>query len=123
MRAVSIKFKITAREVKDMAKYLTLWHLNPMAVPLDPAEHVKLNEMLYAMMDNMLKTGEITEFGFFLEGGAGYTMSEGESADIFRNLTRFYPTVMVEPREIIPYETGKEILRGVFNELAEAVKK
>jgi len=106
-----------------MAKYLTLWHLNPMAVPLDPAEHVKLNEMMYAMMDNMLKTGDITEFGFFLEGGAGYTMSEGESADTFRKVTGFFPVITVEPREIIPYETGKEILRGVFNELAEAAKK
>ncbi|MGB8312335.1 MAG: hypothetical protein WCE81_10830 [Halobacteriota archaeon] len=49
-----------------MAKYLTLWHLNTMAVPHDPDEHAKLNEMLYAGMDNLLKTGEITEFGFFL---------------------------------------------------------
>jgi hypothetical protein len=39
-------------------------------------------------------------------------MSEGESADIFRNLTRFYPAVMFEPREIIPYKAAKEILRG-----------
>ena len=38
-----------------MAKFLILWHLNPMAVPLDPAEHVKLNEMLYARIDNMLR--------------------------------------------------------------------
>ncbi|MGB8311975.1 MAG: hypothetical protein WCE81_08950 [Halobacteriota archaeon] len=106
-----------------MAKYLTLWHLNPMAVPLDPAEHVKLNEMLYAMMDNMLKTGEITEFGFFLEGCSGYTMSEGESADTFRKVTGFFPVITVESREIIPYETGKEILRGVWNALAEAAKK
>jgi hypothetical protein len=106
-----------------MAKYLTLWHLNPNAVPLDPAEHVKLNEMLYAMMDNMLKTGEITEFGFFLEVSAGYTMSEGGSADTFRKGTQFFPFVTVEVREIIPYETGKEILRGVMKARAEASKK
>jgi len=95
-----------------LAKYLTLWHLNPTAVPLDPAEHVKLNEMLYARIDNMLKKGEIMEFGFFLEGSSGYAISEGESADTFDLLTGFFPVIRFEPREIIPYKMGKEILRG-----------
>jgi hypothetical protein len=80
-------------------------------VPLDPAEHVKLNEMLYTRIGNMLKTGEIMEFGFFLEGSSGYAISEGESADTFNLLTGFFPVITFEPREIIPYETGKEILR------------
>jgi hypothetical protein len=94
-----------------MAKFLILWHLNPTAVPLDPAEHAKLNEMLYARIDNMLKKGEIMEFGFFLEGSSGYAISEGESADTFNLLTGFFPIIRFEPREIIPYKTGKEILR------------
>ncbi|MGB8312334.1 MAG: hypothetical protein WCE81_10825 [Halobacteriota archaeon] len=49
-------------------------------------------------------------------------MSEGDSADIFRKVTGFYPVIMVEPREIIPYETGKEILRGVMKAKADAMK-
>jgi len=105
------KYKTRKKEVKDLAKYLTLWHLNPTAVPRDPAEHVKLNEMLYTRIDNMLKTGEIMEFGFFLEGSSGYAISEGESADTFDLLTGFFPVITFEPREIIPYERGREILR------------
>ncbi|MGB8310967.1 MAG: hypothetical protein WCE81_03765 [Halobacteriota archaeon] len=67
-----------------MAKYLILWHFNTMAVSHDPDGHAKLSEMPYAGMDSVLKTGEITDFGFFLDGASGYTMSEGDFVDIFR---------------------------------------
>ena len=71
-----------------------------MAVSNDPDGHAKLSEMLYAGMDNLLKTDESTEFGFFLDGASGYTMSEGDFVDIFRKVTEFYPVIMAEPREI-----------------------
>ena len=39
-----------------MSKYLTLWTLSPSASwPTDPAEALKLNEMLWAAMDDLMK--------------------------------------------------------------------
>ena len=108
-----------------MAKYLNLWRKNPMAPwPTDPAEAAKLNEMLWAAVDNSMKTGEIKEFGFFLDGTSGYTIVEGEPADALKGSASFCPFVEhVEMLEIVPYETEKEILRGVMKAKVEAMKK
>jgi hypothetical protein len=78
--------------------------------------------ILFFLYD-MLKTGEITEFGFFLGVSSGYMISEGEPADTFRKVAEFFPAVTIEPREIIPYETGKEIIREVTKAKVEAAKK
>jgi hypothetical protein len=124
MRAVSINFKITAKEVKDMAKFLVLWHFNPMAPwPTDPAEMVKLSEMLNTQIDQHLKTGEIREFGYFLNGRSGYSIGVGESANTFGRVFSFYPFIEAEVHEIVPYETAVEIMRGVMKAKAEAMKK
>jgi hypothetical protein len=107
-----------------MAKYLVLWHLNLMAPwPTDPAEGAKLNEMLYAAMDDFIKMGRVKEFGWFLDGKSGYTMIEGESIGPFTEAVSFFPFILKEVHEILPYETGKETLRGVMKARAEAAKK
>jgi len=124
MRALSINFKITAKEVKDMAKYLSLWRVNPMAWPTDPAEAVKLLEMLFAATDNLIGAGVVKEHGWFLDGASGYAIMETESTEALRVAQMFDPFLeQVKVEEIVPYETGKEITRGVWKAKVEAMKK
>ncbi len=106
-----------------MAKFLILWHVNPVTIPHDPVERAKLNEMMWATIDDMLKTGEITEFGFFLDGTSGYTLVEGEPADVLKVSASFRPFVDSAVHEIVPYETEKEVFREVMKAQAEAMKK
>jgi hypothetical protein len=115
----------TAKEVKDMAKYLVLWRLSPTAPwPTDPDEAAKLNEMLFAQIDNYIKGGLIKEAGFFLKAKTGYLIAEGESIDGFRAGQEFSPFIEhVDVQEIVPYETGKETIRGVMKARAELMKK
>lgn len=109
-----------------MAKYLNLWRMNPMAplLPTDPAEVVKLDEMLFAAVDNWLKTSEVKEFGFFLDGTSGYVITEGDAKDIFTRTFSHYPFIESEVQEIVPHETGIEIMRGIIIKAqAEVMKK
>jgi len=107
-----------------MAKFLGLWRFNPMApMPTDPIEAAKMFEMMFAAMDNLIKTGEVQEFGFFPDGTSGYTISSGGSKGQLRGSFSFYPFVGIEVHEIVPYETGKEVLRGVMKAQAEAMKR
>jgi hypothetical protein len=124
MHALVISFNITAKEVKDMAKYLVLWRLSPTAPwPTDPAEVIKLHEMLYAAADNLIKAGVIKEHGFFIAGG-GYTIYEIESLEAFRVGQMWLPFVeAVKVEEIVPYESGKKIAREAWTAKAEAMKK
>jgi hypothetical protein len=106
-----------------MAKFMILWRVNPMTTPPDTVARVKVNEMLWAMIDDMMETGEIREEGFFLNGTSGYTLVDGEPADVFKVAASFRPFVDSEVHEILPYETGKEVVRGILKATAEAMRK
>ena len=103
-----------------MARFLVLWCSNPVAPwPTNPEEYLKLNERMWAGMDNLIKKGEIKEFGYFADGRSGYAIGEGETADTFRNVSMFLPYVQCEVHEIIPYEKGKEIERTLLKAAAQ----
>lgn len=107
-----------------MARYLTLWRRNPVAPwPTDPAEWQKLTETMWAGIDDLIKKGQIEEFGFFLNGTSGYVISEGEAADSYRNVSMFLPYIECEVHETISYEKAKESLKTLWKALAEAPKK
>jgi hypothetical protein len=108
--------------VKEMAKFLSLWRISPSAPwPRDPAESEKLNEMIWAAIDSWLKTGEMLEFGFFLDGASGYAIGTGESKDEFRRAMSFWPFIEMEEYETIPYDTGREVMEELMKAQAEQV--
>lgn len=99
-----------------MGKFLTIWTQSPTAPwPTDPAEALKLNEMLWATVDGLLKKGEITDFGWFMDGRSGYAIGEGNSVTVFKNVNMFSTYFDMTVEEIIPYETGKEVNRARLN--------
>jgi len=107
-----------------VARYLTLWHMNPVApTPTDPSENLKLNEMMFAGIENLMASGEIEEFGFFADGRSGYAIGKAETIDIFRNVSMFLPYIHCEVHEIIPYKEGKETSIAVMKTMIELAKK
>ncbi|MGA7076556.1 MAG: hypothetical protein WBZ42_08455 [Halobacteriota archaeon] len=110
--------------MKEIAKFMVMWRYNPMAPwPADPTEIAKMWEMMWAGIDNNLKTGETLELGYFANATSGYGISSGETKDQFRHAYSFYPFFDIEVHEIVPYETGKEIMKGVMKAQAEAMKR
>jgi hypothetical protein len=92
-------------------------------MPIDPAQLLELNEKMWAMMDGLIKKGEIEEFGFFPDGYTGYVIAKEEAVDFFRHSSMFLPFVCSEAHEIIPYEKGKEIVRAMLKAQIAATKK
>ncbi|MEM3627484.1 MAG: hypothetical protein QXZ25_05610 [Candidatus Bathyarchaeia archaeon] len=106
-----------------MARYLVLWRRNPAAPwPTDLAETAKLMETMWAGIDNLIKKGEIKEFGWFLDGTSGYAIGEGESTTVLRNVAMFSRYEEFEIHEIIPHEKGKETMRALWKDLAKTLK-
>lgn len=106
-----------------MARFLVLWHQNPVAPwPTDPSEGLKLNERMMATIADLIKKGEIEEFGFFPDGASGYGISTGETIDAFRRASMFQPYITVEVREIIPFEKGRTISKAVAEAQIVATK-
>jgi hypothetical protein len=107
-----------------VARFLVSWRRNPAAPwPEDPAENLMIEERLWAGVDDLIKKGEIKEFGYFLDGTSGYAIGEGGSAETFKNVSMFVPYIECEVREIIPYEKGKETLRALMRAQSRAAKE
>jgi hypothetical protein len=107
-----------------MARMISFWRINLAApTPADPAQLLAMQEHYWAIMDGMIKKGEIEEFGFFPDAYTGYVISKGETADFFRNAFMFLPYVINDVHEITPYEKGKEIVRATLKAQIAAMKK
>jgi hypothetical protein len=98
--------------------------MNPVAPwPTDPSEGYKMNERIFAGLEDLMKKGEIVEFGFFPDGISGFAISKGEATDVFRRVSMFQPYYLPKVNEIIPYEKGREISRAVMKARMEKAKK
>ena len=107
-----------------MARFLVLWRQNPVAPrPTDPSEYLKMNEMMFAGVENLMKSGEVEEFGFFADGRSGYAIGKGETLDAFRNVSMFLPFIHSEVHEIIPYKEGKETSITIMKTMIKLTKK
>jgi hypothetical protein len=53
----------------------------------------------------------------------GYSIASGEAKDSFRRTTAFTPWIMSEVHEMVPYETGKEVMKGMLKARAEGMKR
>jgi len=111
-------------EVSSIAKFLVLWHRNPVAPwPTDPGEYSKLQEKMWMEIDRLIKKGEVKDFSYFLDGTSGYAIGEGEVTDTFRTVSMLTPFYNCEVHEIVPYEKGKETLRTLLkSQIASAHK-
>jgi len=108
-----------------VAKYLILWRRNDLAPwSTDPKEKLEFAEKLWLSIDILMKRGLIKDHGSFLDGEAGYSIAEGESADVFRHVRSIRPYFGVEVKEIISCEKIREIVRPLYKKaIAEAAKK
>jgi hypothetical protein len=106
-----------------MGKYLVLWTLSPTTPwPTDPAEALQLNETLWAGVDDLMKKGEITEMGWFMDTKSGYAIGESDAVTLFTNVNMFSAFFEMTVEEIIPYEVGKQVNRARLKALMAAKK-
>jgi hypothetical protein len=96
--------------------YLNYWRKSPTAWPTDPAENIKLTEMMWAAMEAKINTGEVREFGFFSDSVSGYVITaEQDILKNFQTSAMLYPFIeIIDSQEIVPFDKAKEAMRGVW---------
>jgi len=90
-----------------------------MMLPTDVVESLKSFEMLSAMTEHLIQTGEVEEMGYFLDGKSGYTIADGENKDAFTRSFSFFPFIEFEVHEIVPRDLADGIMRGVLKARVE----
>jgi len=107
-----------------MSKFLVLFRRNPVApFPSYFEESLKFFEKVWATIDDLIKKGEITEMGTFLDGVSGYIIAEGDSVTTLKNVSMFTPFWNFEVHEIVPYPKSREIFTGIMKGRIESTKK
>jgi uncharacterized protein YciI len=102
-----------------MPRYLILYKINSAIQPVDPKVALEETEANLAAVEELQKAGIFKEVGTF-NPGEGYLIAEFPSTEeAFKLAQRFWPGVLTDIREIIPWEKTKEI---ILSSLREQVK-
>jgi hypothetical protein len=102
-----------------MSRFLILYKVNSAVQPADPKIALKLTEASMAAHNELVKAGIIKESGA-LNPGEGYMITEANSFEEAYKLTnRFWPNIIADIREIIPWEKNEEIVLSSLREQAK----
>ena len=97
-----------------MAKYLILWELDDSRIPLDPKERGAAWTMMTDMVKQDLKAGIHSDWGSYVGGGKGYTISEGNELEIAKLMQRFVPFVKFEVHQVMTVEQIGEVAKSLM---------
>ena len=96
-----------------MAKYLSLWEMNPSSMPIDPAERSAMLGKLLEMTKKGLAEGGIKDWGIFPGGFAGYGLSEGSGTEALARALTFSPYVKFEVKQVLDINEVAQIMQSM----------
>ena len=107
-----------------MPKYLYLWRLNFSQVRLDSVEMGKLQERLFAVIEENLKKGGLKDWGMYLDGVHGFAIRECEGTELMTGIMSFAPYIEVlAVHEVLILDKARKIYAGVVQSRMEATMK
>jgi hypothetical protein len=84
-----------------MAKYLLLWEINREFMPEDPKEASALVVSMAEKVKRGIEDGRTVDWGMFIDGDQGYSISQLEPQDLYLRLQQFWPYVRFEVHEVL----------------------
>ncbi len=97
-----------------MAKYLNLWEVDNSKMPTDPNERAALLGEQIEMTKKMLDEGQITDWGLFAGGGAGYAIGEGTEADMLKRTMPFMPLIKFHIHPVVSIDEVAEVMKSMM---------
>lgn len=96
-----------------MGKYLLLWQLDPVRIPVDPKERGAGWSALMGMVKKDLEKGVLKDWGSFVAENKGFGIMEGDETEISINLQRYSPYVGFETHSFISASQVEEMLKAL----------
>ena len=96
-----------------MSKFINLWEVDSSKMPTDPNERAAVIGKQMAMIKNMMDEGQITDWGIFAGGGAGYGISEGTESDILKRTMQFAPYVKSRVQPVLSIDEMAEVMKSL----------
>ena len=96
-----------------MPKYLNLWEVDNSRMPTDPNERAALLGKQLEMTKKMLDEGQITDWGIFAGGGAGYAIGEGTEADMLKRTMPFMPLIKFQVHPVLSIDEVAQVMKSM----------
>ena len=96
-----------------MAKYLILWELDHSRIPEDLKERGGMFTMMVDSIKADIKAGIHADWGAYVAGGKGYTVSEGNEPELARLMQRFVPFVKFEIHQVMSIDQIGELAKSL----------
>lgn len=96
-----------------MAKYLTLWELNPAMVTANPKERAALWGPMVQMVKQEIKEGITKEWGTFAGEMKGFSVGEGDEMSVSISAQKYLPFVKFTVHQIVSIEQMEEIIKNL----------
>jgi hypothetical protein len=103
-----------------MPKFLIKWKVNPQMMPASPEERMKLLQSMSEMVKAEVNSGEIMDWGEYCDGSGGYALSEGNEADLYASLIKWWPYVDFDAKSVL---TIDQVIESTNKAVAEAKTK
>ena len=97
-----------------MSKFLNLWEVDSSKMPTDPNERAALWGKQLEMTKKMLDEGQITDWGIFAGGGAGYAIAEGTEADTLKRTMQFAPYTKFQVHPVLSIGEVAEVMKSMM---------
>jgi len=95
-----------------MTKFLILWELDTTKLPGSPEEQMVLFDGLMNLVDEDFKSG-LLDWGEFVGGGAGYSISEGNEQEVALYLMKYSPYVKFQVHPVLSASQIKENMKAL----------
>jgi hypothetical protein len=96
-----------------MSKFLNLWEVDSSKMPTDPNERAALVGKLIEMTKKMLDEGQVTDWGIFAGGGAGYAIAGGTEADAYKRTLPFAPYIKFQVHPVLSIDEMAEAIKSI----------
>jgi hypothetical protein len=97
-----------------MSKFLTLWEVDNSRWPSDPKERATLIGKQLEMTKKLLDEGQISDWGVFAGGGAGYSIGEGTEADTLKRTMQFAPYIRFKVHPVLSVAEAAGIIKSMM---------
>lgn len=102
-----------------MTKYYMRWQMNPIFIPADPEERVKLWLKMLEMVRAELKSGGFTDWGICCDSSAGYVFADTDEKTLHESILPWLPYISFDIKPVIPVD---QVIANI-KEAASAVKR
>jgi hypothetical protein len=95
----------------NMTKFYMRWHLNPMLIPTNAEERVKLWMSMLDMVKSDLKSGALLDWGMCCDDSGGYAFAETDEKILHSLILRWIPYVSFNIKPVLTIDQSIESIK------------